>query len=610
MVSKLFGTHNQLLTERGALLLRLTTGLFIGLLVGLLIDHDSKGGVLAALGQDWREILAQSLTLLAFVLWANAAVMRRISLAAWTGLVAVVLIFVSWHAQKLVGTAYVSELAYVMILLALSFIANELVSSADQAGKIVAPYELYFDEAWKRGVQLALAIFFTLLFWAILILGAALLGFIGFNWLKKLLDEPLVATPLLGLAFASAVHLGDIQPRLLTQVRALALGVLGWLLPVISLIGVIFAVSLLFSGLQPLWDTRAATATLLSACIAFVLLINAAFQQGEDERKVALVLKWSVRLGCLLLLLFAVLAAWSLSLRIFQYGLTIDRAYAAMVVVIALAYGVGYSIAVFKPGPWMAGLKPANIGLAMFKCVVFLAVLTPVAAPARLCVDHQVRRLLSGHVKPERFDWFVLSADTGQYGKSALAKLVASKDPTIASWAQKASDGKLERRRYDLDPELEAEVTKPADLTRVAVVSPKGAKLPASFIATNFHALPGFTVPRCLMFEPMRDADRCHAALINLDASPDLEVAILSSDEGLSIFKQSPTGWIGLIQSQRLYDEAASQAFKKGEIRSAEPVLRDIILGDTRLRLTPVTPEGAGQPAVLFDATPLPPSKP
>lgn len=601
MISK-----SQPLSERAVLFLRLGVGFFIGLIVAFLIADEVSRSADTLLRQDWREVLAQTLTLVAFILWAGAAVMRRVSLAIWSAIAAAMLCIILWHVRIYSGDGNSSELQSILILLALTFIANELVSSADQAGKPFAPYELYFDEAWKRGVQLILAIGFTLLFWGILQLGAALLGFIGFKWLHELLQHEFFALPITGLAFASAVHLGDIQPKLLANVRGLALGVLAWLLPVIALIGTIFAVSLAFSGLQPLWDTKAATATLLGACIGFVLLINAAFQQGESDRNVHVVLKWCVRLAALLLLVFAVLAAWSLGLRINQYGLTIDRTLAGMVVVIALAYGLGYSTAVFWRGPWMELLKPLNIGLAVFKCVVFIAILTPLASPARLSVDNQVKRLTSGLVKPEKFDWFVLSADTGQYGKTALDKLVTSSDPSIANWAKRAKKGELERRRYDRDAEFDAVEAKPADLSRLQIISPKGAKLPASFLEKDFTTLPGYVVPRCLMYEPTRDIDRCTVALLNIDREQGDEVVILSPDEGVSVFKLTPKGWVGLVQSVRLYDESSHEAFKRGDVKAAEPELRDLVLGGRRVHLRPVGPEATA--AAAEDTSP--PSKP
>ncbi len=575
--------NSQPLSERTALYLRLSVGLVIGLIVAFLIGDDNKKLADSILPEDWREILAQTLTLVAFILWAGAAVMRRVSLAIWSALAGAVLLFILWHVRIYSGDASSSELQSILILLALTFIANELVSSADQAGKPFAPYELYFDEAWKRGVQLILAIGFTLLFWGILQLGAALLGFIGFKWLTELLQNEYFGFPITGLAFASAVHLGDIQPKLLANVRGLALGVLAWLLPVITLIGAIFAVSLAFSGLQPLWDTKAATATLLGACIGFVLLINAAFQQGETDRTVQVVLKWCVRLAAILLLVFAILAAWSLGLRINQYGLTIDRTLAGMVVVIALAYGIGYSVAIFWRGPWMELLKPLNIGLAVFKCVVFIAILTPLASPARLSVDNQVKRLASGLVKPEKFDWWLLRYDTGTYGTKALDQLTQSQNAAIAKVAAKAKANLLGERRHFLEDSETAEKNRP-DLSALEVVVPKGASLPASFVAQRFDGETIPFVPDCLVTKPIKDQPTCKAALLDLDADTKPEVIIFSTSGSITGFKQKDETWDGLRTESAANSQDIVKSLETGDIRMVEPRFKDVMIGEVRVR--------------------------
>ena len=183
---------SQPLPERLALFLRLGVGLVFGLSVAFLVADKVSRSAETYLKQDWREVIAQTLTLVAFILWAGAAVMRRVSLAIWAALAGAALCFILWHMRIYSGASSAGELPSILILLALTFIANELVSTADQAGKPFAPYEFYFDEAWKRGVQLILAIGFTLLFlgeFAALILGLFLSRFdLGFSlWLRAYL---------------------------------------------------------------------------------------------------------------------------------------------------------------------------------------------------------------------------------------------------------------------------------------------------------------------------------------------------------------------------------------------------------------------------------------
>jgi hypothetical protein len=251
-------TLTQTFSDKQALAIRLIVGLVFGLSIATL--HD--------MSWPWADRTATGLALLAPVIWAGVGTMRRSSLIIWTLIAAILIAAILWFEKATSSSTQFNFDSHYFLLLPLLFIAHELVSSGDIAGKWIAPFETYFEEAWKRGVQLALSILFTMLFWGILQLGAALLGFIGFDWFQDLLEQEYFSLPITGLAFGAAVHLGDVQTKLLSNVRALVLGVLSWLLPVIALIGVIFAGSLVVSGLAPLWATKAATATLLGDVLA------------------------------------------------------------------------------------------------------------------------------------------------------------------------------------------------------------------------------------------------------------------------------------------------------------------------------------------------------
>jgi Domain of unknown function (DUF4153) len=567
-------------TAKQALYLRLATGGVFGLIIAAL----TKIGGVTDVGQ-WRETLAGTFALVAFVIWAGAGSMRRTSLAVWTAIAAALIGYILWTGFDKSARGSDTLLGHYFLILPLLFIAHELVSSGDQAGKPIAPYETYFDEAWKRGVQLALSIAFTLLFWGILWLGAALLGFIGFDWLKRLLQNEYFSLPMLGLAFGAAVHLADVQTKLLADVRNLILGVLSWLLPVITIIGAIFAGSLAFSGLAPLWATKAATATLLSGCVGFVLLINAAYQQGDVERRVPMVLKWCVRGAAVLLLIFSVLAAWSLGLRIGQYGLSPDRVFAGLGVIIALMYGTGYSFAAFVPGRWMAMVETLNIYFAMFKCLLLVAILTPLAAPNRLSVNDQVARLNSGKVSVADFDWWLLKDETGSYGKKALTALAASSNPSIATKAKDAVDNKIsERPRRNREEQVEPTATR-ADIEAIQVIFPADGKLPDNFIKTNLLTPVELRDrPSCLRIPPSDGGlSSCKIALLDLNEDGSAEI-LIREGPSLRIY----TFVDGLWTSNTGYIDIGSleEAFDAGKLRAAPSKWNDLMIGEERRSFT------------------------
>jgi hypothetical protein len=563
--------QNILLSQRHALWLRLGVGLVFGLLIATLIETD-KSGVGGA--DQWRATLASALGLSAFVLWAGAAAMRRVTLAVWF-LVAFGLVYYISDATFDTDSSRNGPFwSSYFLLYPLLFIAHELVSSGDQAGRLIAPYETYFDEAWKRGVQLILAIIFVLLFWGILWLGAALLGFIGFDWLEELLKEPYFHWPASGLAFGAAVHLGDVQSKILANVRNLVLGVMSWLLPIIAVIGAIFALSLLRSGLKPLWDTNAATASLLAGCVGFVLLINAAYQQGDNERPVSIILKWCVRIAAVLLLVFSVLAAWSLWLRIDQYGLSADRILAGIGVIIAVSFGIGYSIAAIWPGRWMARVEPVNIGMAILKVAIFFAVLTPIADPARLSVADQVARLNAGKVSVADFDWWLLKDETGHYGKRALEALAKSDKRDIAAKAQAALKNDLGERPYrEFSLPVEANPL-PRDLSKLKVVVPKGGSLPSSFLTGgSANVLPEYCFKSP---QPTDNSLSCSVALLDLNGDQQNEVLIRSGFE-LRTFSFINGSW-NLLQTTNFGPSFSFDDFDAGRVQVRDSVWKDIII--------------------------------
>jgi hypothetical protein len=526
------------------LLARVLTGLLGGLAIGILINQAPEtGGLLLS-------IAVSAILFAGVVSLAGLGSLAPITLVVWSLVVAGVIAAIGWHGSFAEDTNSGLEpfLLSVSTLLAypMVFIANELVSGADQAKKPVAPYNVYYDEAWKRGVQLALALLFTGLFWAILAIGVLLLGAIGFDWFGDLLTNEYVAIPLTGAAFAVAVHLGDVRSDLLATARNILLGVLAWLLPVITIVAALFLVSLPFAGLDALWGTGNATGGLLIGSVFFVLLINAAVENADSDRKVSLVLMWSARIASVLLLAFAVLAAWGIMLRVNQYGLSPERVLALAGVLIAGLYALGYAFAALKPSPWMAMLKPVNIGMAFVAVLLFLALMSPVAAPGRLAADNQLARLEAGVVDIKTMDWRLLAEQTGGYGKAALKKLSESQDPAIADLAKKALAGTITFGAPD-QPAVDLSAKPMLNAALFSTVLPAGASLPDGLVASprqgrahRFSNLP------C---QPDGRVANCKAIVIDLQGDSRPEVVVAEFEVGgtfkgpLVVLVEGVRGW-------------------------------------------------------------------
>src|SRR5262249_36324209 len=240
-------------------------------------------------------------------------------------------------------------------------------------------------------------------------IGAELFRLIRIEFLADLIKRDWFSIPATAFVFACALHMTDARAGLVEGARTLALALLSWLLPVMTLFAIAFVLALPFTGLEPLWSTRQATAILLVASAALVVLINAAYQDGRYDSPA--LLRYASRAAALVLVPLVGLAAYALSLRVAQYGWTPQRVNACAGIVITGCYAIGYAAASLRRR--LAGIEATNIVTALAVLVVLLALFTPVADPAKIAVADQVRRLQDGRISVDKFDYEFLRFRSG-----------------------------------------------------------------------------------------------------------------------------------------------------------------------------------------------------
>lgn len=395
---------------------------------------------------------------LPIVVLAGIGRLRLRTLLIWTGVLALTLTGLALHdiARQAAERDDLTLTPGLFVFAAAAlFIGHHLIVPADRQKRLIADYDGYFDAAWMAGVQLALSICFTGAFWLLLFLGSALFKVIGLSFLGDLISESWFAFPVTGLVFATAVQLTDVRDGLIRGVRTVALMLLSWLLLVLTVLVAGFLAALPFTGLGGLWKTGSATALVLSAAGALIILINTAYQDGREDNLPPAVLRIAVRVASVLLTPLILIAVWGLMLRIGQHGLTPDRIIASACALVGAVYAAGYGLGALVPfvrrgSPWMKALEPTNIAAAVLSVAVILALFSPLADPARMSVRDQMARLESGKVAPAEFDYAFLRFESGKIGEQALDRLARSSNAEIA---RRARDAKVSKNAYDLrDP--------------------------------------------------------------------------------------------------------------------------------------------------------------
>lgn len=468
-------------------------------------------------------------------------------------------------------------------LMGLLFVGHALVAAADADKKWIANFSTYFDVSWKQVTQLALAGIFVGMFWAMLAMGAALFGLIKINLFATIIVESWFWIPATTLAASAALQLTDSRATMVHGARALLLSLLSWLMPLMVSIGIAFLAALLFTGLEPLWNTGHATASLLTAAIILILLINSHFQDGGPESNRVRALIYARLVAALMLVPLVMLAAIGLTLRVEQHGWTPSRIVALACLIVVGCHALGYAAAALRSGTALRGLPSTNVLSAFVTIVLAFALLTPVADPARLSVVDQLRRLESGRITPDEFDYRLLERDTSGYGRVALQRLAGQREgPNAAQIASKAADALNPARPLTNPP------TTATRATNITVVHPTGQKLSESFIqqAGTIGGWPE-TAPDCLTSL----SATCEAILLDMDGDGTLEIVLISKQYGrrsaflLSEGADGRWAYRGLIENVGCSD--ALDALRDGKFELVPSREKDIVADGQRLRFVP-----------------------
>ena len=451
-------------------------------------------------------------------------------------------------------------------------------------------YPRLFDAAWRHLSTLVQVVAYTGAFWLLLFLWGALFKALGIVFFEDLFETARFAYPVTSLVAGYGLVLARTKSSIGDAVHLRILALWRGLLPMAAVLALAFAAALLMQGVQPLWATRHATQLLLSLVVALVALSNAAYGKG-GEAPLHPVLKRLVQGALLLLPLFVGLAAWALSLRWRQYGLSLDRLWAALSISVASVYAIGYAVAAARrDAPWLQGIAPVNRIASVFTASALL--LTQTGALDFRAITAHTLQARGDALKAE--DLRYLRWELGSPGVTALEALQAQR--SLQQPESAAAIGRLlaQKRRYEAANEIATKTNEAIHYQQPAGANPAPAALLAALAANPaqaFGGLDALIAESHWLFE------------LELDGLPPTEwlrVALPDAwqrgrnEAVFDGFQLQGEQWRLIRRDNQWLTEPQLTALRKallaGEVAAMPALYKDVVIGARRIRFADSAP--------------------
>lgn len=499
------------------------------------------------------------------------------------GLFAVFTVLAAWAAWTASGTPPVESstvlLPFGWTVALGAFIATPYLQARLAEGRWCAPYPRLFQDAWQNTLTLLLAGLFVALGWSLLYLWAALFKLVGVGFFDTLFKSRPFGYLASGLLFGLGVLIGRTQHRAVFTARSGLFALFKGLLPVLSLVALMFLVTLPFTGLAEMWagEGRAfrcvSVALVLAMLVAHqVLFLNAVHQDGTQALPYPRWLRAVVLLATAALPVFALLGLWAVGLRIGQYGWTPDRFWALLALGVLLLYAAGYAASVgLRRGGWLQDLPRINVAVSLV--ILGLVVLgnSPVLDPHRLAANSQLARLQAVPVADlARSDIDDMRFNYGRHGVGALQELRAHVAATDVAEALDPIDRALERQaRHQYSAMYQQQA---GELSLEALRQPPGARLPPPDL------LPAMQQHRPLVNACTRAPKDCWVLALDLNFNEREEqlVCSLAASHYVEcwVFQEAPQGW-SYLSTLRWHSEndvaATARSVRRGTLQVQPP---------------------------------------
>lgn len=403
------------------------------------------------------------------------------------------------------------------------YILMPFVQIVQRTGRPFFPYGDLFQHSWNNLFIALIAAVFTGVFWGLLLLWGQLFKLIGIGFFVDLFTARAFVLVSTMAVVGYGLAIGKENDTIINTLRRITLAIFSVFMPLLAGIALLFLVTLPFTGLQALWDTKYAASLLLGFLALTLVFLNAVFQDGTAPPPYPIWIRRGVNAALFIMPVWCVLAGLAIRLRIQQYGLTPDRMHVAVLLGIASAYALGYVGALLWRGPtWLAGIRLVNVPLALGVVFIGLLLHTPWLDPWRWSARSQYARLAAGNVDAAVFDYAFLRFKLGHAGAAALERLATLADHPQAALIQQRLAAVRIQRWYEDTVTNTGEPLQHSDFLLLGGL--QAEDVPTAFINSLEKDLRAYPWQWC------KTSQTCALLQVNLDDDADLEYVVVVGD--------------------------------------------------------------------------------
>lgn len=553
-------------TRWGMVLTGVVQGLLCYLLVTELIPHHSW----------WIFYGLPGSLALSSVLLFSVISFRQRALWGWLALIlAVVLGMSGWLKSNLSGDdawrQYDALFRYGWCLLLMALMILPWIQFQLHPHPGSYRYVHFYDQQWQNALTLLLIGVANGLVWLIFLLWSGLFELANITFFSQLFFETEWFIYLvIGLVTALTVILARQNVRLVTAIHKLLTLLATGLLPLVSLLAILFLVTLAFTGLAVISQRVSAALLLLTLALSQLLLTAMVWQPQQPQLGYPRPLRYLIMTAMMLTPVYVAIAGWALWVRIGQYGWTSERLHGTLVVVVLLVWSLGYVLSLLRrrEDPSLL-MGQVHLAVSLLSLVILVLIYTPVLDSWRISVNSHMSRYHEGKINADQVSLYMLS-HSGKPGREAL--LTLQKDPEFTQDARRQRQ--LTRLlNGDLNP---TEKLTPPMLAKNVVVA-AGSQSPDA-------ALWAAIIERRYLVESCSDVDSC--VLVSQDLNGDgqrEQVLYAFGDRTVLVFGLGAKGWefkASATLPAGVNKEKLLRAVEEGKVGAKPKLWQDMTLGD------------------------------